>query len=72
MVRNELVKRDDGSLVPKATEDIIEKDAGLIFRSIGYHGNPLADVPFDHKSGTIPNECGQIIDDGSRKITSYS
>ena len=63
MVRNELFKRDDGSLRSQATEDIIEKDAGLIFRSIGYHGNPLADVPFDHNSGTIPNECGQIIDD---------
>ena len=67
MVRNELFKRDDGSLRSQATEDIIEKDAGLIFRSIGYHGNPLADVPFDHNSGTIPNECGQIVDDDREK-----
>jgi len=62
MVKNELVKRDDGSLRPQATGDLMEENAGLIFRSIGYHGNPLADVPFDHNSGTIPNECGQIID----------
>ena len=62
MVRNELVKRDDGSLRPQATVDLMEENAGLIFRSIGYHGNPLGDVPFDHNSGTIPNECGQIID----------
>ena len=67
MVRNELFKRDDGSLRSQATGDIIEKDAGLIFRSIGYHGNPLADVPFDHNSGTIPNECGQIIDNDRDK-----
>ena len=67
MVRNELVKRDDGSLRPQATGDFMEENAGLIFRSIGYHGNPLADVPFDHKSGTIPNECGQIIDEDQDK-----
>ncbi len=67
IVRNELVKRDDGSLRPQATVDLMEENAGLIFRSIGYHGNPLADVPFDHNSGTIPNECGQIIDEDQDK-----
>jgi len=67
MVRNELVKRDDGILRPQATGDFMEENAGLIFRSIGYHGNPLGDVPFDHNSGTIPNECGQIIDEDQDK-----
>ena len=67
MVRNELVKRDDGILRPQATGDFMEENAGLIFRSIGYHGNPLADVPFDSNSGTIPNECGQIKDEDQDK-----
>ena len=67
MVRNELVKRDDGSLRPQANGDFMEENAGLIFRSIGYHGNPLADVPFDNNSGTIPNECGQIINEDQDK-----
>ena len=62
MVRNQLVRRDDGSLRSQATEEKIEKDAGLIFRSIGYLGKPLAGLPFDKKSGTIPNECGQVKD----------
>ena len=62
MVRNQLVRRDDGSLRPQATEKKIEEDAGLVFRSIGYLGKPLADLPFDHKSGTIPNEYGQVKD----------
>ena len=68
MVRNQLVKRDDGSLRPQATGELMEENAGLIFRSIGYHGNPLADVPFDQNSGTIPNECGQIIDEDQDKL----
>ncbi|HIO84155.1 MAG TPA: NADP oxidoreductase [Deltaproteobacteria bacterium] len=62
MVRNQLVKKEDGSLRPQATDKIVEEDAGLVFRSIGYHGKPLADLPFDQKSGTIPNECGQVKD----------
>ncbi|MDG1861332.1 MAG: FAD-dependent oxidoreductase, partial [SAR324 cluster bacterium] len=62
MVLNQLVKQDDGSLRPQATENKIEEDAGLIFRSVGYLGKPLADVPFDQKSGTIPNESGQVKD----------
>ena len=62
MVRNQLVKKEDGSLRPQATDKIVEEDAGLVFRSIGYHGKPLADLPFDQKSGTIPNECGQVND----------
>ena len=62
-----MVKRDDGSLRPQANDEFMEKNAGLIFRSIGYNGNPLADVPFDNNSGTIPNECGQIIDEDQDK-----
>ena len=35
MVRNQLVKRKDGSLVPEATAEMFEAEAGLVFRSIG-------------------------------------
>ena len=62
LVQNQLVKREDGSLAPQATAEISEVEAGLVFRSIGYHGKPLPDLPFDQKSGTIPNECGQVKD----------
>jgi len=62
LVRNQLVKREDGSLAAQPTEKINEAAAELVFRSIGYHGQPLPDLPFDQKSGTIPNECGQVKD----------
>ncbi|MBC8258957.1 MAG: FAD-dependent oxidoreductase [SAR324 cluster bacterium] len=62
LIRNQLVKQADGSLRPQATENKIVEEAGLIFRSIGYLGKPLPDLPFDKKSGTIPNECGQVKD----------
>ncbi len=70
MVRNELVKLDDGSLRPRPIGDFMEENAGLVFRSIGYNGNPLVDIPFDQNSGTIPNKFGQIIEDCKDKSLS--
>ena len=34
----------------------------LVFRSVGYHGVPLPDVPFDERRGTLPNEGGRVLD----------
>ena len=33
-----------------------------VFRSIGYFGAPVADVPFDEKRGVIPNQEGRVLD----------
>ena len=33
---------------------------GLVFRSVGYRGVELPGLPFDERSGTIPNEGGRI------------
>jgi len=68
LVKNELKKQDDGSLRPYATKEIIQKDANLVFRSIGYRGEALDGLPFDEKSGTIPNECGQVLDSKKPKV----
>jgi len=35
----------------------------LVFRSIGYRGIAMPGVPFDGKSGVIPNLLGRVIDD---------
>ena len=37
---------------------------GLLLSSIGYHGTPMAGVPFDSAQGIIPNDQGRVIDDG--------
>lgn len=51
-----------GRLSARGTGEFETIEAGLIFRSIGYFGTPLASVPFDEKKGTIPNEKGQVTD----------
>jgi ferredoxin--NADP+ reductase len=34
--------------------------AGLVLRSVGYKGVALSGVPFDERSGTIPNDRGRV------------
>lgn len=54
--------------VALGTGDRFELNTGLIFRSIGYHGVPIAGLPFDARRGTIPNAKGRILDEQQRVI----
>ncbi|HEX6791944.1 MAG TPA: NADP oxidoreductase, partial [Candidatus Krumholzibacteria bacterium] len=38
---------------------------GVLFRSVGYRGVPLAGVPFDEKNGVIPNLEGRVMENGA-------
>lgn len=60
IVRNELVADERGNVRPRATEQTETLTAGIIFRSIGYHGVPLAGVPFYERWGVIPNQDGRV------------
>jgi ferredoxin--NADP+ reductase len=59
LVRNRLEERD-GRLVAVPTDDRETIECGLVFRSVGYHGVPLPDLPFDERRGTIRNEAGRV------------
>jgi ferredoxin--NADP+ reductase len=61
LVRNSLVAGDDGALKAAPTGAFEELPVELVFRSVGYRGVPLADLPFDEKSGTIPNLKGRVL-----------
>ncbi len=62
MVHNELYETDTGTLRPRATEQTESLDVGLVFRSIGYRGVPLAGIPFHERWGVILNDTGRILD----------
>jgi len=62
IVRNHLARDADGTLRARSTEQHETLDAGIVFRSIGYRGRPLPGVPFDERSGTIPNDAGRLLD----------
>jgi ferredoxin/flavodoxin---NADP+ reductase len=50
--------------VPTGEEEVIE--CGLVFRSIGYRGRPVDDVPFDERRGLIRNVGGRVCDEEER------
>ena len=43
--------------VPEGTEIL---EAGLVLRSVGYRGLPLAGLPFDETTSTVPHEAGRV------------
>lgn len=61
LVRNRLTE-DGDRLRPVATDTTEKLDVGLVFRSVGYRGVPLADVPFDERRGVIANVGGRVVD----------
>jgi ferredoxin--NADP+ reductase len=60
--RNELVLGEGGALRARPTGQTETIEAGLVMRSIGYVGSPLAGVPFDERRSTIKNDRGRVID----------
>lgn len=66
LVHNELYATDSGSLQSRPTDRYETLPVGLVFRSIGYMGVPLPDVPFHAKWGVILNQEGRVIDPDSR------
>jgi ferredoxin--NADP+ reductase len=60
---NRLVQSADGrvSAEPTGEEEVIE--CGLVLRSIGYRGVPLAGIPFEERRGLIRNVDGRVVDD---------
>jgi ferredoxin--NADP+ reductase len=61
VVRNELVAAD-GRISARATDQRDTIGAGIVFRSVGYRGVALPDLPFDEDRGTLPNDGGRVLD----------
>jgi len=61
LVKNELVPNEKGDLKAKPTDQFETIPVGLVFRSVGYKGQAVPDVPFDDRSGTIPNNLGRVL-----------
>jgi ferredoxin--NADP+ reductase len=62
VARNRLEADDSGQLRATQTGEVEEIEAGMVLRAVGYRGVPLKDVPFDERSGVIPNERGRLQD----------
>jgi ferredoxin/flavodoxin---NADP+ reductase len=59
--RNRL-ERDEhgvGRAVPTGETEVLE--TGMLLRAVGYKGLPVADLPYDAATGTVPNERGRVL-----------
>jgi ferredoxin--NADP+ reductase len=57
---NRLVTTEGGRVRAEPTGETEEIECGLVLRSIGYRGTPLAGIPFDDRRGLIRNEAGRV------------
>ncbi len=68
IVKNELYLDEHGNLRPRATDQTETIPVDMIFRSVGYRGVPLPDVPFYDRWGTIPNDRGRVLTKHEGKV----
>lgn len=59
-LRLERTEPDGARVRPTGETEDLAVDA--VYRAVGYRSAPLAGVPFDDDTATIPNEAGRVVD----------
>ncbi len=59
LAHNRLVEKQ-GAIAAEPTGESETIPVGLVFRSVGYRGIAIPGLPFDEKTGTIPNQGGRV------------
>ena len=67
LVKNRLEASPSGAQSPKPTGVFEELPVGLVFRSVGYKGVALPDVPFHESWGVILNDKGRVLDPDTKE-----
>jgi ferredoxin/flavodoxin---NADP+ reductase len=61
IVRNRLESDERGRVRAVPTDERETIPAGLVFRSVGYHGVPIGELPFDESAGTMMHSDGRVL-----------
>ncbi|MDX3854734.1 FAD-dependent oxidoreductase [Streptomyces sp. AK02-01A] len=61
----------DGAGGVRGTGTYEEIEAQLVLRAVGYRGVPLAGLPFDESTGTVPHAAGRVRRDGAPSLGEY-
>ncbi len=67
IVQNELVAEGE-RISARATDRRETIPAGIVFRSVGYRGVALPDLPFDAARGTLLNDGGRVLDESGEPL----
>lgn len=52
--------RGDGNV--RGTGEFTDWPVEAVYRAVGYLSTHLADLPFDHHAGVVPNDAGRVLD----------
>ncbi|TDI76492.1 MAG: NADP oxidoreductase [Bacteroidetes bacterium] len=67
LVRNRL-EASGSRLTARATDETIELPVGLVFRSVGYRGVALPDLPFNESWGVVRNDKGRAVEESGEVV----
>ncbi|MGP3776360.1 FAD-dependent oxidoreductase [Streptomyces sp. SDT5-1] len=56
----ELHTDEDGTVRARPTGATETLETGLVLRSVGYRARPMAGLPFDEATATVPHEAGRV------------
>jgi ferredoxin--NADP+ reductase len=62
--KNRLVSDGKGGVKAEGTGEFETHPVGLVLRSVGYRGVPVPGLPFDERSGHVPNAEGRVTEGG--------
>ncbi len=68
IARNRLEADESGRVRAVATDERDVIPCGLVFRSVGYRGVGIPGVPYDERSGTIPNAGGRVVGEDGQPV----
>ena len=57
----------DGSV--RGTGEFVDTPVQAVYRAVGYFGSPVPGLPFDERSGVIPNTEGRVLGDDGDYLT---
>lgn len=65
---------DSGTPRPRSTGTSEELAVDLLFKAIGYRGEPVAGVPFEERKGIVPNVDGRVVEQvgGPTRVGHYA
>jgi ferredoxin--NADP+ reductase len=66
--RNSLQKNQDGTVIAKGTGQKNELKCGALFRSVGFFGVPMPDLPWNGTVGTLLNQQGKVLDTNGNPV----
>ncbi|HKI93122.1 MAG TPA: FAD-dependent oxidoreductase [Gaiellaceae bacterium] len=68
LVRNRLEPDESGYVKAISTDEHETLGCGIVFRSVGYRGVALPEVPFDERRGIIRNDHGRVLDEQGEPV----